>query len=351
MDLTFSNFIIELIKNPAFFISSFLILGVVLSNGWTDSPNAVATCVGTRSLSPKKALILCNVFNFLGMFIMTFISSNVAQTIYSIANWGDNSVNALIGLCAAMFAIVFWSILTWFFGIPTSGSHSLIAGLSGSAIAIGHGLSGINFDEWKKVLYGLVLSTFLGFILGYAITKLIEKICKHMDRRKTIPFFKKSQIFSSAAMAFMDGAQDGQKFMGLFLIGLALANGVTNVDNFYIPIWLIFLCSITMSIGTIIGGYKLIKSVGMNMVKLEPYQGTASDLAAAGCLLISNLAGLPISTSQTKSTAIMGVGASKRLSYVNWKFVKNVVLAWVLTFPGCGLLGYGITALFIKIFA
>ncbi len=231
MDLKFNQFLEEISKNPTLCVITILILGVILVNGWTDAPNAIATCVSTRSIRPKRAILMASICNFLGVFVMTIISSTVAQTIYNIANFGDNSVNALIALCAGFVAIVSWAIIAWIFGIPTSESHALIAGVSGAAIAIQKGFSGINIDEWKKVIYGLVLSSILGFIFGYVITKVIEKICKNFDRRKTIGFFKKSQVFSGGAMAFMHGAQDGQKFIGIFLLGVSLANGIKSTRN------------------------------------------------------------------------------------------------------------------------
>lgn len=249
-----------------------------------------------------------------------------------------------------MFAIVTWAVIAWAFGIPTSESHALIAGVSGAAIAIHGGLGGINFSEWSKVIYGLVISTVLGFSMGYIITKTIEKICKNVSRQKANKFFKKSQIAGAAAMSFMHGAQDGQKFMGVFMLGLFLANGYMGETNFVIPIWLMVLCSVVMAIGTSIGGYKIIKTVGMGMVKLETYQGFAADLSGALCLFISSLFGIPVSTTHTKTTAIMGVGASKRISNVNWKIVKEMVTAWILTFPGCGLLGCVAAWIFMKIF-
>ena len=350
MNLTFINFITEAIHNPTLFVIIILILGVVLVNGWTDAPNAIATCVSTRSMSPKKAIMMAAIFNFAGVFIMTLISSTVAETIYNMVDFGSDTHQALIALCAGLVAIVTWAVLAWFFGIPTSESHALIAGVSGAAIALQHGLSGINFSEWSKVLYGLVLSALLGFILGYIFTKIIEFIFKRFDRRKTIPFFRRTQITSAAAMAFMHGAQDGQKFMGIFLLGIFLANGVSSASSFEIPIWLLIVISLTMTLGTSIGGYKIIKTVGMKMVKMEPYQGTAADLASAACLLVSSLTGMPVSTTHTKTTAIMGVGASKKLSNVNWSVVKEMSLAWILTFPGCGLLGYLATFVFIKLF-
>ncbi len=235
-------------------------------------------------------------------------------------------------------------------GIPTSESHALIAGLSGAAIALQGGFSGINGSEWMKVVYGLFMSTIMGLGFGFITVRIIQSICKGMDRRKTKSFFQNAQVAGGAAMAFMHGAQDGQKFMGVFMLGIFLANGQANVTNFTIPIWLMILCSVVMALGTSIGGYRIIKTVGMDMVKLETYQGFAADVAGAFCLLISSVFGVPVSTTHTKTTAIMGVGASKRLSAVNWSIVKEMVLAWVLTFPGCGLVGYLMAYLFMKIF-
>ncbi len=350
MELSFTNYIEQLINKPALLVISILIMGVILVNGWTDAPNAIATCVSTRTIRPKNAIIMAAVFNFLGVLVMTILSSTVAQTLYNIANFGDNSKNALIALCAGMVAIVSWAVIAWLFGIPTSESHALIAGVSGAAIAIQHGISGISMDEWKKVLYGLIMSAVLGFAFGYFITKIIEKICRNFDRRKTIPFFKKLQIFSGASMAFMHGAQDGQKFIGIFLLGISLANGITGAEVFEIPIWLMILCSVIMTLGTSIGGYKIIKTVGLKMVKLEAYQGASADISSSICLLVSTLFGIPVSTTQVKTTAIMGVGASRNLSKVNWGIVKNMVLAWIITFPACGLLGYLTTFIFMRIF-
>ena len=232
MELSFNNYISQLVKSPSLCVITVLMLSVMLVNGWTDAPNAIATCVSTRSIRPKRAILMAAVFNFLGVFIMTLVSSTVVQTLYNIANFGDNSSNALIALCAGLVAIVLWAVIAWLFGIPTSESHALIAGVSGAAIAIQKGVSGINIEEWKKVIYGLILSAVFGFLFGYVITKIIEKICKNFDRRKTLPFFKKFQVFSGGAMAFMHGAQDGQKFIGIFLLVVSLANGVTNTRKF-----------------------------------------------------------------------------------------------------------------------
>lgn len=349
MTVSLEQFLSQLFANPALLITVILTMGVIFVNGWTDAPNAIATCVSTRAMGPRAAIFMAAVFNFLGVLVMTMINSTVAFTISDMVNFGGDSHEALVALCAALFAIVIWAVAAWYFGIPTSESHALIAGLSGAAIAMG-GASGINGSEWVKVLWGLLLSTMLGFVSGWVVAKLTTTICYDMDRRKTRKFFKGAQIGGGAAMAFMHGAQDGQKFMGVFMLGIFLCNGQSNNENFVLPLWLMVLCSLVMGIGTSIGGYRIIKAVGMDMVKLETYQGFSADTAAAACLLFSSLTGIPVSTTHTKTTAIMGVGAAKRLSSVNWSVVKEMVLTWVLTFPGCGLIGFLMAKLFTWIF-
>lgn len=350
MDLTLAGFWGLLGQYPSLIITSLLTLAVILVNGWTDAPNAIATCVSTRAMRPKAAILMAAVFNFFGLLVMTMISPRVAETIYNMVDFGGSAHEALIGLCAAMVAIVLWASLASVFGIPTSESHALIAGLSGAAIAMHGSLAGINGAEWVKVLYGLLLSTVLGFVAGWAAAKLVTAICRGMDRRRTEPFFKKAEIFSAAAMAFFHGAQDGQKFMGVFLLGMSLAQGQAQMTEMNVPLWLMALCAIVMGLGTSIGGEKIIKEVGMHMVRLEKYQGFAADMVAAGCLLLSTLTGVPVSTTHTKTTAMMGVGAARNLKRVNWNVVKDMLWAWVLTFPGCGLVGYLTTKLFLRLF-
>ncbi len=347
MSIEFTDFIATLTSGSPFVIITVLLtLGVILVNGWTDAPNAIATCVSTRSIKPRSAIIMAAVFNFLGVFVMTAFNARVASTIYKMVDFGDNSVEATSALCAALFAIVVWATAAWKFGIPTSESHALIAGLSGAAIALHGSLDGINGSEWVKVLYGLLLSTLLGFFSGFIVVRLIEALFRGIDRSRANKFFRGAQIFGGASMAFMHGAQDGQKFMGVFMLGLFLSTGNSGTTSFEIPIWLMLLCSVVMALGTSIGGYKIIKSVGMDMVKPQTYQGFSADLASALCLLLASVTGIPVSTTHTKTTAIMGVGASKRISSVNWKIVGDMVLAWILTFPGCGILGFLMVKLF-----
>ena len=350
MDVSFSAFLQGMASNPVLLITVALTLGVIFVNGWTDAPNAIATCVTTRCMNVRSAIIMSAFFNFLGVFVMTQINSSVASTISNMVDFGGNSSEALIALCAALFSIVVYSVGASYFGIPTSESHSLIAGLSGAAIAIQSGIGGINMNEWAKVLYGLILSLALGWISGWVICKLVTLICREMDRRKTNRFFKGAQIFGAASMSFMHGAQDGQKFIGVLFLGVAFSSGQSSVEGAVIPVWLMLLCSIVMALGTSVGGEKIIKSVGMDMVKLEKYQGFSADLSAALCLLYSGLSGIPVSTTHTKTSAIMGVGAAKRLSSVNFGVVKDMVLTWIFTFPGCGLISFIMAKLFIAIF-
>lgn len=350
MSIALAQFTEELFKNPVLFITVLLITGVIFVNGWTDAPNAIATCVSTRSMSPRNAILMAAVFNFLGLLLMTFINASVAVTIYNMVDFGIDAHEALVALCAAMFAIVLWATVAWYFGIPTSESHALIAGISGAAIALHGSFSGINGAEWVKVLYGLVLSSVLGFALGFITVRIVECIFKRRDRIKTAGFFKNAQVAGAAAMAFMHGAQDGQKFMGVFMLGIFLVHGEANVTGFVIPLWMIVYCAVIMGIGTSIGGYRIIKAVGMDMVRLEKYQGFSADLAGALCLLASSLTGIPVSTTHTKTTAIMGVGAARRVSSVNWGVAKDMLITWGLTFPGCGLIGFLMAKLFMWLF-
>ena len=350
MDVSFSYFCQEILSNPVMLITVLLTLGVIFVNGWTDAPNAIATCIGTRSMQVRHAIWMSAAFNFLGVLVMTRINSSVASTISNMVDFGGETHQALVALCAALFSIVVYSVVASLFGIPTSESHSLIAGLSGAAIAVQGGIGGINFHEWVKVLYGLVLSLALGFFAGWVICKVVALICADVDRRKTGSFFRGGQIFGAAFMSFMHGAQDGQKFIGVLFLGIAFCNGQSSVEGMLIPVWLMLLCSVVMGVGTSVGGEKIIKSVGMDMVKLEKFQGFSADLAGAVCLLLSSVFGIPVSTTHTKTSAIMGVGAVKRLSAINFGVVKDMMLTWIFTFPGCGLISFAVAKIFIAVF-
>ena len=336
----------------ALIITVALVMGVIFVNGWTDAPNAIATAISTRVLETRKAIIMATVLNFAGALLMTLLNAQVAETISKMVIFDTGGSNEpQIALAASLFAIVVWATGAWYFGIPTSESHALIAGITGAALAMG-GFSSIDMSEWNKVLVGLLISSVMGFGGGYIIAKLIQVFSVSFNRKKANRFFAAGQAGTAGAMAFLHGAQDGQKFMGVFMLTL-FYNGFaekTSSGGFVIPIWVIALCSLVMGLGTSVGGVKIIKAVGIDMVKMEKYQGFSADLGASICLLVASLFGIPLSTTHTKTTSIMGVGAAKRLSSVDWRIVGEMVLAWVLTFPGCGLIAYLMTKLFILIF-
>ncbi len=352
--MPFSEFWAQIVANPLLALAVALTLGVILVNGWTDAPNAIATCVVTRCMPVRAAIIMAAVFNFLGVFVMSLINASVAETITKMVDFGNNPREAVVALSAALFAIVLWATLAWVFGIPTSESHALIAGLTGSAIALHGSFAGVNGGEWVKVFYGLIISVVMGFGLGWLCCKGVTLLFRNVERRKTETVFRYAQIGGAAGMAFMHGAQDGQKFMGVIMLAMLLINGqgaegLATVNTADL-IWLMLLCSVVMALGTMMGGKKIIKSVGMDMVKLEKYQGFSADIAASLSLLFSSVFGIPVSTTHAKTTSIMGVGAVKRLSAINFGVVKEMALTWILTFPGCGLIGFLVTKLFMLIF-
>ena len=349
MSYDFGSFAAAFVSDPILALIVILTLGATVVNGATDAPNAIATVVGTKAMKPTPAIVMAAICNFVGLAGITLVSSAVAATIFNMVDFGGDNHAALVALAAAMVAIIVWGVAAWYFGIPTSQSHSLIAGITGAAIALQGGLGGVNGGEWMKVVYGLVISTVLGFGTGWLFTRLIKKACRRAERSKANSSFKWAQIVSGAGVAVLHGAQDGQKFLSLCMLGIMLAmSGQSGGVSF--PFWLIIMVSGVMALGTAVGGKKIIKSVGMNMVKMEQYQGFAACLSACFCIGLATFTGLPVSTTHTKTTAIMGVGAEKSLRNVKWGLAGRMVGTWVLTFPGCGLLAFAFTHLFLMFF-
>ena len=208
--ISFSQFLGMLAENPFLVVVMALVLGTIFVNGATDAANAIAEAVGTRSIGIDAAIVMSVICNFVGLVVMTFISTAVADTMSGMVDFGGDTHAALIALAAATVGIVSWGLGAWVFGIPTSESHALIAGLTGAALAVQGGLGGVNWNEWVKVIYGLVLSTVLGFAAGWAVAALIQVACRHSDRRRLDEGFGKLQVLGSAFVALMHGAQDGQ---------------------------------------------------------------------------------------------------------------------------------------------
>lgn len=337
--------------NVPLIITLFLTMSVIFVNGFTDAPNSIATAIATKALKPKTAIMIAAVMCFFGAFVMTLINAEVADTISNIVSFEDGSgQQSRIALMAALFSIVTWALGAWWFGIPTSESHALVAGLTGSAMALG-GLSSVNQGEWLKVVIGLVVSIVIGFGGGWILTKLLQLFIKNPTSQKNDKRFKSWQILGAVLMSFVHGMQDGQKFMGVFMLGLFYNNLIgQNVNGgFDIPIWVMILCSATIGLGVSAGGMRIIENIG-DMAQLETYQGFSADVTAAGALLGAWLFGIPMSTTQTKTTAIMGVGAARDPKTVKWQTAKEMIGAWILTFPGCLAISYLITRVFLLFF-
>lgn len=335
--MSFLNWISAVVSSAPLCILTLLTLGVIFVNGWTDAPNAIASCVATRALSPRVAVGMAAICNFMGLIATVTVHRTVTDTVYSMVDFGQDEKARHVALCAAMAAIVLWAVAAWYFGIPTSESHALMAGISGAALAIG-GDGGIRFSVWSRVLTGLGISVLMGLGLGWICVRVILILAKDCKRSGTQKTLRTLQVFGGAANAFLHGAQDGQKFIGVLLLSVAATTGERVPEQ--IPVWMVLLCSAVLSIGTGLGGNRIIRAVGMKMLKLTDYQGVAADAAAAISLWFCTVRGLPVSTTHVKTTAIMGAGAATRLRAVNWSVAQQMVLAWLLTFPGCGALGY-----------
>ena len=324
--------------SPALLLTAGLAVAVLLVNGWTDAPNAIAGAVATGALPFRRAVVLAAVCNFLGVLCVTSVNASVAETIYSIARFGGGTRAAGLALCAAMLAVVLWATLAWRFGIPTSESHALVAGLSGAAVALEGNLSCIRWDCWGRVLLGMALSALAGFWAGRWALQGVDsvKLSRHTALLAQVP--------GTACVAFLHGAQDGQKFLGIFLLGLSLARGEEGGALPSIPLWLVALCAAGMALGTLMGGRRIIDRVGREMVALGPREGLAADLGNLVCLLGATWLGLPVSTTHTRTAALLGVGVAGG-GPVRWEVARGIALAWALTFPACMALGYVLTGL------
>lgn len=310
-----------------------LVLGAEFVNGWTDAPNAIATVISTRALTPRAAIILATLFNIIGTLSGTAVAQTIGKGIVDISIVNPNMI------IATLLSIIIWSSITARYGIPTSESHELVAGLSGAALAAA-GPSALLVAGWYKVLIGLFLSSFFGFFVSYVLTKIVMLICHLISPRSVNVIFARMQMFSTMLISYNHGLNDGQKFIGIFTMTLVVGN---IIPHFEVPIWVILLCAVTMGIGTSVGGWKIIKNIGLRMVNIRPWQGFSAEISASSVIFAASLGGIPLSTTHTITTAIMGVAASKRLRGVRWDIVGNIVLAWIITFPLCAALSFIIT--------
>ena len=321
----------------AFF--ALLVIMVALVNGWTDAPSAIAGCISTRSLSPKAALILAAVCNFSGAIIMAIFRPGVAEALYGIANFGSDPNSALVSLCCALISVILWASTACFFGLPTSESHALISGICGAALASNMGPDAINSEQWRSVLIGLVISTLPVLVFAYFIYRLSSKAFADQDRRGTMKYFKRVQFLSAGSSAFLHGAQDSQKFIGVYMLGLTFLGKHTDSEVFKIPMYVTLIFAAAMTIGTMMGGSKIIKKVGCDMTRLDPLSSSAADTASSAFLGVCSFLGIPTATTHAKTCAMMGVGLCKK-NATDPKVVGQLFLGWFLTFPICALISF-----------
>ncbi|WP_246507731.1 inorganic phosphate transporter [Nitrospira defluvii] len=300
------------------------------SNGWHDAANAVATVVSTRVLSPGRAVLMAAILNVAGAFMSTAVAKMVGGGIV------EASVITHSTVAAALVGAIAWNIVTLFLGLPTSSSHALLGGLVGAALSQG-GMAAVKFAGLRTVLEALLFSPILGFVLGYLMIVAIYWAMFRVTRGVANKLFRRIQVISAGLMAFSHGSNDAQKVMGI--ITLALVSG-GFLDRVEIPNWVILACALSMGLGTAIGGWRIIRTMGMRIVKLEPVHGFAAETSSAAILLATAHFGLPVSTTHTITSSIMGVGAVQRLSAVRWGVTIRILYAWVLTLPAAAGIAY-----------
>ncbi|SDP46321.1 inorganic phosphate transporter, PiT family [Pedococcus dokdonensis] len=318
-----------------------LAMGFNYTNGFHDAANAIATSVSTRALTPRVALLMAAVANLFGAFFGKKIADTVGKGIIEAPSGNPG----LVICAAALIGAIGWNLLTWWYGLPSSSSHALIGGLGGAALAAGadvkwHGI-------FEKVVIPMIASPVVGVILGYLVMTTIMWLFRRAQPGKVSRGFRYAQTASAAAMAFGHGLQDASKTAGVVVLALTVGGHYSGKG---IPLWVLLMSAVVISLGTYAGGWRIMRTLGRRIIHLDPPQGFAAETTAASILYVAGMAfGAPISTTHTITSAIMGVGATKRLSAVRWGVAGNIVGAWVLTFPGAGLVA-AVSCLIINLF-
>ena len=309
------------------------------SNGWHDSANAIATVVSTRVLSPLVAVLMAAVLNVAGAFMSTEVAKMVGQGIV------DPSAISQLVVASALSGAILWNLVTLWLGLPSSSSHALIGGLVGSGLVHG-GQEVVKLSGLRKVLEAMILSPFFGFLMAFLLMVLISWVFFRTQRGVATKLFSRLQIVSAGFMAFSHGANDAQKAMGIITLALLSAGLIPTAE---VPMWVIVSCALAMGLGTAMGGWKIIRTLGMRVVKLEPVHGFAAETGAAVVLMTTAQIGLPVSTTHTITSSVMGVGAVKRLSAIRWGVTARILYAWVFTLPSTALLAALIYVLFARL--
>ena len=321
------------------------------SNGFHDAANAIATVVSTRVLTPRKAIAMAAFFNLTGALFGGAVASTIGKGLV------DTDIITMTTVLSAVIAAFAWNIATWWLGLPSSSSHALIGGLCGAALAAAHGNWSVikwNAGMWPKVVVPMITSPLAGFILGGLLMFLLFVALRPFTPHFIHSLFGKLQIFSAAWMAHSHGTNDAQKTMGIITLALFTGTKAGSFDHlpdwlhflktpvFALPKWVIGLCAITMAVGTAAGGWRIIRTLGHRMVKLQPVNGFAAETTAALIIQAASYYGIPLSTTHVITTSIMGVGAVKRFGGMRWTVVERIIWAWLFTLPASGLIGYAL---------
>lgn len=312
-----------------FLILTILIVVMALAfdfiNGFHDTANAIATSVSTKALKPRHAIILAAVMNFVGAMTFTGVAKTITKDIVDPFTLENGSLVIL----AALISAVFWNLLTWYYGIPSSSSHALIGSIAGAAIAAA-GFTSLNYKGFLKIIQALIFSPLIAFAVGFIVYSIFKVVFKNNNLTKTNRNFRIFQIFTAALQSYTHGTNDAQKAMGIITMALIANNYVTSTD---IPFWVQFSCALAMGLGTSVGGWKIIKTVGGKIMKIRPVNGVAADLTGAMIIFGSTLIHLPVSTTHVISSSILGVGSAHRLKGVKWGTAQRMLITWVITLP------------------
>ncbi|MFJ8237748.1 anion permease [Ureibacillus sp. NPDC094379] len=306
-------------------------LGFDFINGFHDTANAIATSVSTRALPPRVAVYLAAIMNFIGAITFVGVAKAIAKDIVDpfALNVGASDTTGTVVILAALLSAITWNLLTWYYGIPSSSSHTLIGSIAGAAIAAA-GFNILNYKGFVSILEGLLLSPFIALAMGFIVMSLFKVMFKNLNLYRTNKGFRTLQIFTAALQSFTHGTNDAQKAMGIITMAL-IAAGLQTTDE--VQDWVRVSCAIAMGLGTSVGGYKIIKTVGGKIMKIRPVNGAAADLASASVIFGATLIHLPVSTTHVISSAIMGVGSAQRVKGVKWGVARKIVFTWIITMP------------------
>ncbi len=300
-------------------------LGFDFINGFHDTANVIATSVSTKALSPKIAIVLAAGMNFLGALTFTGVAKTIGKGIINPFEIHNGSIIIL----AALIAAILWNLITWYYGIPSSSSHAIIGSLAGAGVAA-LGFSGLNYSGFLGIIEALILSPIIALVVGFLIMTIFGRIFKNFGLSRTNKGFRITQIFTAAIQAFSHGTNDAQKAMGIITLALVSAHYHTSMD---IPMWVRVASATAMGIGTSIGGWRIIKTVGTKIMKIRPVNGASADLSSALIIFGFTFLHLPVSSTHVISSSIMGVGSAERVKKVKWGTARNIVLTWIITLP------------------